>query len=345
MQSVSLNPDFFEGAISVEQGDGWLKPWRLPHEQRQFFPSPDDALFVRAEMASGVRLRFATDATSIQLCLAPMVDVPPACERDVFHFDATIDGELVASAPVPPRGETAAFDGLPESEKTIELWFPPESPVAVRELRINDGASCTVPSDPRPRWITYGSSLTHCVRSHSPARSWPAIVARRHGLNLTCLGFGGQCHLDAMIGRLIRDMPADLITLKLGINTISGSLNARTYPIAATALVALIREKHAETPIGLVSPIGYPPHETTPNAVGYTIGRQRRDLEKVYHAFADAGDEHIHYTNGLEVFNLDLIAQYTQDQCHPNGDGIEIMAENFDHAVMEVILKAEPGLA
>ena len=46
------------------------------------------------------------------------------------------------------------------------------------------------------------------------------------------------------------------------------------------------------------------------------------------------GDRNLIYVNGLEVFDLDLIARYTEDQCHPNADGIEIQADNFDHAVM-----------
>ena len=41
------------------------------------------------------------------------------------------------------------------------------------------------------------------------------------------------------------------------------------------------------------------------------------------------GDENIHYFNGLDMFNLDEIAAYTQDQCHPNGDGIELQGEHF----------------
>lgn len=334
MQSVPLDANFFQGAVSIEQGDGWLKPWRLPHEQRRLFPSPDDTLLARAEMASGVRLRFQTDSQCLKLSYLPLPAVPPGCERDTFHFDVTIDGEIVASAPAAPGSEETAIDGLPAGDKVLELWLLPEAPVAIRGLDADDGAACRVVPDDRPKWVTYGSSLTHCVRAHSPARTWPAIVARRHGLNLTSLGFGGNCCLDPMVGRVIRDLPADLITLKLGINCISGALAPRTFPGAVMGLVQTIREKHPATPLALVSPIGYPPHETTPNVVNYTIAGMRRDIEDVYQRLVDSGDENVIYVNGLEVFTTDLIAQYTTDQCHPNGDGIEIMGENFDRAVM-----------
>lgn len=334
MQTVALTDEFFEGVISVEHGDGWLKPWRLPHDRRRLFPSPDDGLLLRAEMASGARLRFETDSEQLRLRFLPLPAVQDVCAREVFYIDVALDGELLVSAPAAPGSEEATFDGLPPGPKVVDMWLLPDAPIAIRSLEIDDDATCRVVPDPRPRWITYGSSLTHCVRSNSPARSWPAIVARKHQLNLTCLGFGGQCHLDPMVARVIRDRPADLITLKLGINCISGSLSARTFPAAVMGLVSIIRERHTEIPIGLISPIGYPPHETTPNVVGYTIEGMRRDIEDVYERLVEAGDENLTYVNGLEVFNLDLIAQYTQDQCHPNGDGIEIMAENFDKAVM-----------
>jgi len=334
MKNICLNDDFFEGAISVEHSDGCLKPWRLPCDRLRFFPSPGEALLARAEAASGVRLRFETDSSSLRLRFLPLPAVPPACDRSEFHIDVTIEGELVASAPAPPGSQEVYVEGLPAGIKILEVWLTPEAPIAIRSLEVDDGATCSVVPDERPRWITYGSSLTHCVRAHSPSRTWPAIVARKRQLNLTCLGFGGNCQLDPMVGMMIRDLPADLITLKLGINCISGALNARTFPAAVMGLVSIIREKHPQTPIALISPIGYPPRGTEPNAVGYTIGGMRKDIEDVHQRLVEAGDRHIIYVNGLDVFNTDLIAQYTTDQCHPDGDGIELMAENFDRAVM-----------
>ena len=57
MREIKLTAGFFEGVVSVEWGDGWIQPWRLPVERRELFPSPGDALFLCAGMASGVRLR------------------------------------------------------------------------------------------------------------------------------------------------------------------------------------------------------------------------------------------------------------------------------------------------
>ena len=336
MPGSVLVDELFQGHVELQRGEGWVKPWRLPYSRRALFPSPDEGLLARAETTSGVRLRFATESRQIRLCFQPLPTTAPAAGRAGFHFDLTIGADLVQSVSVAPGGDEALFVDLPAGDKIVEIWLSQEIPVALTGLK--GDASCRPVAEDRPRWVTYGSSLTHCVRAHSPARTWPALVARRRGLHLTSLGFGGQCHLDAMVGMIIADLPADYITLKLGINTISGSLSARSYPAAVVALVQIIRQKHPDTPIALVSAIGYPPRETDPNPVGYTIGAQRRDMEDVHGRLQSLGDTNLIYVNGLEVFDLDLIARYTEDQCHPDGDGIEIQAENFDRAVMDRLL-------
>ena len=52
------------------------------------------------------------------------------------------------------------------------------------------------------------------------------------------------------------------------------------------------------------------------------------------------GDRNLYCFDGLEVFGLEQIARYAEDECHPNADGIEVMADNFDRAVMQPLLAA-----
>ena len=109
MQSVS--PDdprlIWSGAISLEQRDGWVKPWRVPYRDLDLYSPGEVALAARAELPSGVRLRFATEATSLQLRTMPLQGGGPVGGRSDFFFDLTIDGAMVASCPVPPDGDCA----------------------------------------------------------------------------------------------------------------------------------------------------------------------------------------------------------------------------------------------
>ena len=328
MRALPIVSEYVEGAVSLESGEGWIRPWRLPFRELPLFAA---TLVERAECTSGVRLRFDTDATALGLRFDPL---PTSAHHEGMMFDVTVGGDLVQSIAAPRGATSVCFSGLPPGWKTLEVWLPQECGVRLRGMDVNDGAECRAVEDRRPKWVTYGSSLTHCVRAHSPARIWPAIVARHHGLNLTSLGYGGNCCLEPLVGCMIRDLPADFISLKLGINCISGALSPRTFPSAVVGLVKIIREKHPQTPIALISPIAYPPNEEKPNILNYTIAQMRADIADMHRRLVELGDGNLYYFDGLSIFNEREIAYYTTDQCHPNGDGIEVMARHFLETVM-----------
>ena len=176
------------------------------------------------------RLYFTSATESIELQYEPLVaqapeSLRPQGEMSPHSFDVTIDGEIVGNGV--DQGGKATITGLPAGKKTMEVWLPHASPVTLLSLAIDAGTTAVIEPDPRPVWLTYGSSLTHCTRAHSPACTWPALVARQHKLHLVSLGFGGDCHMEPMLAFHIRSVKADYITMKLGINTLS-TLGART---------------------------------------------------------------------------------------------------------------------
>lgn len=337
MTRIELTEAYIAGAASVECVDGDLQPWRLPHPAHHLFPSPDDGLLARAACTSGVRLRLETDATDLTLQFRPLPEAHAAVP-DGHAFDLVIDNKIAQVARGGLGATEVTFTGLPSGRRVVEAWLPPSCPVTLTGLMVNASATARPLPDRRPLWVTWGSSLTHCVRAGSAGRTWPATVARAFDLNLMNLGFGGQCHLDPAVAMYIRDLPAAYITLKLGVNTISGSVNARTYPVLVTAAVAIIREKHPHTPLALISPFGFPRNEDTPNVVGYTIGAMRRDMEAVYRRFLNAGDRNLYYVNGARIFTLEDIAAYTEDQCHAGPAGIDLQAERVAEHVMPLLL-------
>lgn len=334
---VALDASYFQGALSVESTAEGLQPWRLPHTKRHWFVSPGEGLMGRAACPSGVRLRFETEAESLTLRFRPLAAPGPAIP-DRHCFDAVIGDRIVQMVRCGGGAEEAVFDAIGTGRRTIELWLPLDCPVTITGLLASDKATVRPVPDPRPVWVTWGSSLTHCVRAASAARTWPATVARRFGLNLINLGFGGHCYLDPAVALVIRDLPARYISLKLGINTIGGGVNDRMYQALVAAAVAIIREKHSVTPLALVSPIAYPPHETTPSAVGYTISGMRQAMELVHRRFVDAGDRNLHYVDGLAIMSVDELDRYSRDQCHPNAEGIDVMADHFSEQVMRRLM-------
>ena len=331
MATIHAHPALFAGAVSLSrESGGGLMPWRLPVERASLFASPDDALMGRAGCPSGVRLRFATDSPTVRVRLRALRP-DEITEGDPLVVDLTSGGELLDSRRV-VGGEYAvdlacfAPASVTETgEGVYEVWLSQFHATIVEAIEIADDATFGVPPDDRPRWVAYGSSITMCRQAHSPARTWPATAARKLDLNLTSLGFGGQCHLEPMVGRVIRDLPADVLTLKLGINVYGGAtLNARTYPAAVIGFVATIRDGHSRTPIGVITSISSPPRERVANGGGCTLEDYREMTRDAVGRLQAAGDEHLHLFEGTDLF-AESDAHLLPDDLHPNGEGYELM--------------------
>jgi len=317
MQAIPVPHDCIEGAISIEAGDGWTRPWRIRHDE---LPLHHPGLQMTGGKASGVRVRFATAAAAVGLRVQP-------CEEDRC-FDLVRNNEILETVTLPANATEVAFAPGAAEERVLEIWLPPNAQVVLEGVLVDDGASVEPSPDTRRRWITYGSSITHCSGANSPARIWPGVAARARDLHLTSLGFGGNCHLDPLVARAIRDRPADLITLKLGINIQGGgTLSERTFAWNALGFIRILRERHAETPIGVISPILCPPRETTRNAAGLSLTDMRAALREAVETLRTWGDEHVHYFDGLTLFGEADVEAHLPDLLHPDGDGYEIMGQ------------------
>ena len=326
---MQLKPDApqltWQGAVSLQKTEDGVKPWRTPHPSHVLFPEP---LLERSAMPAGVRISFRSNTTQVSGSIAP--------QNDAGILDLCCDGEQIDSIDLKQK-DSFAFKGLADDEKLIELWLPQFGQFQLRSLEIDDGATLEAFTDTRPRWITYGSSITQCRAAASPTQTWPAVVARTHGLNLTCLGYGGQCHLDTMVARMIRDLPADYISMCLGIN-IQGasSFGPRAFRPAIIGAVQIVREKHPDIPIALMSPICCPPREETPNTVGFHLKRMREEVQAATEALQTHGDTQVHYVDGLSVFGADLV-HLLPDNLHPDAEGYRVMGKNFVNVVAEKI--------
>lgn len=326
MTMAPVKEAWFEGVVSLRRGEGFLQPLRLKEEE---IPLHNETFVAMASTPGGARLRFSTDSPRIRLSLMPF---DGEAER---RFDLTTDAKLLQTVALEPGENDVVFEALPGNSDPLELWFPTHQEVRIRGIEVADGAEVVSAPDGRPRWVTYGSSITHCGAAFSPSRTWPAVAARMRGLNVTSLGYAGQCHLDPLVALMIRDLPADFISLKVGINMVGGSVSQRTFRPLLTGMVRILREKHPTTPIAVVSPIVSPPREETPGATGMTLGMMRRELEIAVERLRECGDARVYYFSGLDLFDASLVAEYLPDQVHPNGGGYEILGRNFAEKVID----------
>lgn len=326
MKSVPLNAVSWHGAISLEYASAGIQPWRIPVQQRDLFEP--DLLPIAAE-ASGVRIAFTGETRELRLRTEP---APPHPAFPQWSFDLLVDGRFHQRVTHPRSTTQFDFTDIPAGSHRFELYLYQHAPVIVRSLET------TGPVEPwpdsRPRWVVHGSSITHCGAAAGPSETWPALVARQFDLNLTNLGYGGQCHLDPMVARMIRNLPADYISLCFGINVAgAASLSLRTFRAAVIGFLLTIRDGHPDTPILVVSPLYNPPRETTPNAVGLTLPLIRQQIAEAVATLQVHGDRHLQYLDGLELFGPDML-HHLPDQLHPDAEGYRQLALRYARLAM-----------
>lgn len=308
------------GCIALEASDQAVTPWRgLPADRRLYAPR----LLERLTVPAGVRIVCRSDTRRLVLSLAR-----PCFMEEPAHFDLVVDGRLHQRQTLGETDRVVGFDDIPAGMHRLELYLPLFAQVEVAELSIDEEASIEPYEDPRPKWITHGSSITMCRQAEYPTCAWPALVAAELGLNHTNLGFGGQCHVETLVARMIVRQPADAISLCLGINVHGGSLGVRTFRPAAAGFVLTIRDHHPTIPLVICSPIFSEPRETTPGTGGLTLTQMRADLRSLVDDLRGRGDEHIHYVDGLDLLGPDL-AHHMPDALHPSREGIALLAQNF----------------
>jgi lysophospholipase L1-like esterase len=314
----------WRGVISLQQEAGWFQPWRLPAGELSLHPA---ALVDRASRAAGVRLVLRSDADWLQ------GEVEPCSEPGRLDLclgsgpGSGINNRIHASIDL-QDADSFRFE-LPSGHKEITLWLPQDAPFRLRRLLLPAGSTLEQPAPPGPRWITYGSSITQAREAASPAQTWPASVARSLNLDLTCLGFSGECHLDPLVARVIRDRPADFVSLSAGINIEGGSsMTLRTFSSSLTGFLSIIRERHQHVPLLVFSPIWSPARETTPNAAGLDLELIRSEVKAVVERFQALGDGNMHHHDGLAVFGPEL-AEFLPDGLHPDAEGYRRLAGNF----------------
>ncbi|MDK9496030.1 GDSL-type esterase/lipase family protein [Streptomyces katrae] len=368
--STPVTADFLRGHLDVEETAHGLLPHRLPARARRQIP--DDRLAVAEAQPSGVRLAFRTSATTIGLGTLPTKRVyagfPPPPDG---VYDLLVNGLLTAQATVeggnlrtvtdmrtqasdftPGPAGTARFAGLPAGEKDIEIWLPHGEITEVIALR-TDAPVEPAPKSGRRVWLHHGSSISHGSNAVFPSTIWPALAASAGDVELINLGFGGSALVDPFTARAIRDTPADLISLKLGINVVnSDAMRLRAFAPAVHGFLDTIREGHPTTPLLLVSPVLCPTHENTPGPLMPDLSggalrfkatgdpaetaAGRLTLTVVREVLAgiveqrSAEDPHLHYLDGLDLYGESDHEEFPlPDGIHPCPEGHRRIAGNF----------------
>ena len=371
LNDVPITADLLRGAADLERTPHGVRPHRLPARARTQIP--DDQLAMAEAQPSGVRLVFRTRATAVELDVLPTkIAYQGAPPRPDGVYDLLVDGRLAGRNSVtggnvrtidmatgsadtrPGPVGTLRFTGLPAEVKDVEIWLPHNEITELVALRTDAPAEAVPQPGGRKVWLHHGSSISHGSDAESPSTTWPALAAARGGVDLVNLGFGGSALLDPFTARAMRDTPADLISVKIGINLVNTDLmRLRAFGPAVHGFLDTIRDGHPTTPLLVVSPILCPIHEDTPGpaapdfsnlsagklsflATGDPADRTRltltiirAELSRITAARA-VDDPNLSYLDGRELYGeADFADLPLPDQLHPDAAAHRRIGERF----------------
>ncbi|QUX26802.1 lipase [Nocardiopsis akebiae] len=374
--TTPLTADLLRGALDLERTERGVLPHRLPARARAQCEDPQ--LLMAESQPSGVRLAFRTRASAVELDTLPTkrayTGAPP---RPDGVYDLIVDGQLVDQASAtggntltidmvtgsaehrPGPVATVRFAGLPDHVKDVEIWLPHNETTELVALR-TDAAVEPAPDQGRRVWLHHGSSISHGSNAASPTGVWPALAASLGGVELVNLGLGGSALLDPFTARAMRDTPADLISLKIGINLVNADLmRLRAFGPAVHGFLDTLREGHPGAPLLVVSPILCPIHEDTPGPCAFdsdslrtgelrfratgdpgeraagklTLTVIREELERIVRQRA-AQDPNLHYLDGRELYGeADNAELPLPDELHPDAATHRRIGERFAERV------------
>ncbi len=170
------------------------------------------------------------------------------------------------------------------------------------------------------------------------------------------LGLGGSALLDPFTARVLRDSPADAISIKIGINVVNTDLmRLRAFSPAVHGFLDTVREGHPDTPLLVISPVLCPMHEDTPGPTAFdpaalgagrlrfratgdpaeqtqgklTLRTIRQELTRIVGQRHDE-DPHLHLLDGRTLYGeADAAERPLPDGLHPDAPTHRQMGERF----------------
>lgn len=306
---------------------------RLPQRLRGKVPEPVWGL---AQHTSGMRLRFATDSTSLGLrarfpYLEHMNNMPRTGQVGV---DLWVDGEYWR--PLLPEGNNGDFcglffEGLPRQRREICLYFGLYASLELHALGFDNAASFGTPAPfalDKPV-VYYGSSITQGGCASRAGMSYQAIVSRALNLDFVNLGFSGNGRGEPILAETMAEIDAACFVMDWSQNCPTVAEVRERY----APFLQILRDHHPQTPIVCLTPIF-----ATSEVWGHNraFDQMRGVIREAVAARLSDGDTALSLVEGCDLLGPDDRAGLA-DAPHPNDLGFTLMAQRLEPVLRKVL--------
>jgi hypothetical protein len=175
-----------------------------------------------------------------------------------------------------------------------------------------------------PRWLSYGSSITHGSQSVHPSGTYAARAAHRLGVDLLNLGLSGGAHLEpGMADYIASRADWDFATFEMGINILS--LDPSEFARRVARFIETVASARPDKHIFCIDL--FTNHDDVSGGATKTAAFRRI----VKQCVAVSGRSHVRHLNGRRL--LMAPGGLTTDLVHPSPQGMEDMGERLARAL------------
>lgn len=312
--------------------------FRLPERSRDTFPP---AVWNLAKSPSGARLRLRTDSTALVVRL----EYPsPPDMRNMHAFGQTgvdlyVDGAYWGTAIADKEAKPGKIyehvyfnlQDRPRRERELVLYLSLYKPVKVLGVGVDAEAKVTAakPFAVAKPIVFYGTSITQGGCASRPGNSYQAILGRTLNVDFVNLGFSGNGKGEPEVARTVAEIDGSAFVLDFAQNNPTvESLEAVYEPF-----LNILRSKHPETPILVITPIFAARESQGPDA---RLDAMRAHIRRVASAHIANGDAHLQIVEGTDLLGPGG-ADGLVDGTHPNDLGFQWMAEGLASRLKEIL--------
>ena len=204
------------GCAWVGEEDGYFCLRRFTERQANAYKAAgEEGLYRRTFATAGVRVAFRTDSQTLSFSYRRVA----ATSRTTAYFDVYVDRLMTDHFGFPTMQPECGEIGLRfgAGEHTVEICFPWECAVLLKNVTLEDGAFLKGVHRPR-RLLAFGDSITQGVYSRHPSLSYICRLADLLDADLTNKGIGGDMVFPELLCEAEPNAAPDLITVAYGTN-------------------------------------------------------------------------------------------------------------------------------
>lgn len=292
--------------------------------------------------STGVAVVFSTNSTKIDAKWTttkrmPSINMSAITQKglDLYIYR---DGRWVwAGCGRPASGAKDIHSGniiskMTDEEKLCLIYLPIFDEVKQLEIGVEEDATIKAVENPfRHKVVVHGSSITHGASSSRAGMTYPALLARRTGLDMVNLGFSGQATLQPEFAEFLAQVEdADAFLFDTFSNPRPEMIEERF-----DKFVDIIREKHPTTPLIFTQTIRRDTRNFNTSTEEWEA-RKQAAAERVVRERMKR-DKHIYFLDSEGWLGDDNVA--LSDGTHPTDLGFMRMVEKMEPRLKKILRK------